>query len=218
MKIGSAGMVALLLGANCAHGSIIYTLQIVADNDWALFGGTATSVTSLIYQNNAGWPGQISAASSQTFSLQPGETVFYLLGMGGGGQENISGTVNGVDITSPSVHVLMSSDLSSQLTGYDLGAVAAGTYDASLADVQAAFAGLTWGPPVLNTTDTVIVLAAPNQIGFDFADSTAHLFQFSAAEVSGGPGVPEPSTWWLTMTSVGAILLWRSRRTSSLRI
>ena len=34
-----------------------------------------------------------------SFDLQNGETTFYVLGMGGGGQENISGTVNDVDIT-----------------------------------------------------------------------------------------------------------------------
>src|ERR1700722_7233058 len=127
-------LVALFSSLNCAHGTpISYIIQIVADNDFALFAGTDDSVTRLIYQNDESWPGQIAAASAQSFTLLPDETTFYLLGMGGGGDKNISGTLNGIDITS--IPVQMSSDLSSQLTGYDLDLVAAGTYNASLADV-----------------------------------------------------------------------------------
>jgi hypothetical protein len=211
LRFAFPAIVALFAGVNCAHGSpISYTIQIVADNDFAVFAGTDDNVINLIYQNDVSWPDQIAAASSQSFTLLPGETTFYLLGMGGGGEENISGTVNGVDITS--IPVLMSSDLSSQLTGYDLDSVGAGTYNASLADVQAAFSDLTWGPPTLNTTDAVIELAAPNGIGYDFASGTAHLFEFSASDVS---GVPEPATWWLAMIAGGAIMLRRLRRTSS---
>jgi hypothetical protein len=214
LKVAFAAIVALLVDINCAHANpISYTIQFVADNDFAVFTGTDNNVTRLIYQNNVGWPDQIAAASSQSFTLQTGESTFYLLGMGGGGQENISGTVNGVDITN--IAVLMSSDLSSQLTGYNLGSVAAGTYDASVADVQAGFSGLTWGLPTLNTTDAVIVLAAPNHIGYHFDDGTAHLFAFSATDVS---GVPEPSTWGLGMIGFGAILLMALRRTSSARV
>jgi hypothetical protein len=214
LRFAFPAIVMVFAGVNCAHGGpISYTIQIVADNDFAVFAGTGDSVTSLVYQNNVSWPSQIAAASSQSFTLQPDQTTFYVLGMGGGGEENISGTVNGVDMTS--IPVQMSSDLSSQLTGYNLSAVAAGTYNASLADVQAAFSGLTWGPPTSNTSDAVIQMAAPNGIGFDFASGTAHLFQFSALDVS---GVPEPSTWWLAMIAGGAILLGRLRYTSSRRI
>ena len=184
----------------------------MADNDFAVFTGTTSGVTRLIYQNNVGWPSQISAASSQSFTLLPKETTFYLLGMGGEGQENISGTVNGVDITS--IPVLMSSDLSTMLTGYNLPAVAAGTYSPTVTDVQAAFPGLTFGPPTVNTTDAVIVLAAPNHIGYHFAPGTAHLFEFSAASVT---ATPEPSTCWLTLAAGGAILLGLLRRTASPR-
>jgi hypothetical protein len=210
----SFAAIALLAGVNCAQGSTIsYTIQLVADNDFAVFAGTANSITSLIYQNDVSWPSQISAASSQSFTLQPDETTFYVLGMGGGGQENISGTLNGVDITN--IPVLMSSDLSKLLSGYDLNAVAGGTYSASLADVQTAFPDLTWGQPVLTTSDAVVNLAAPNNIGYHFDPGTAHLFEFDATDVS---GVPEPSTWLLGMIGGVAILLGRWRRTSSPRI
>ena len=105
-------------------------------------------------------------------------------------EENISGLVNGVNMTDPSVSVSMSSDLSTSLAGYPSG-VAAGTYNASLADVQAAFSGLTWGSPVLNSSQTVIVAAGFGQ-RFTFATNTAHLFSFEAGDV--GVAVPEPST------------------------
>ena len=213
LKFSLAAIAAVIAGVNCAHGStIFYSIQIVADNDFAVFTGTTTGVTRLIYQNDVGWPGQISAASSQSFTLLPTETTFYLLGMGGGGQENISGTVNGVDITS--IPVQMSSDLSTMLTGYNLPAVADGSYSPKVPDVQAAFPGLTWGPPTVTTSDTVVQLAAPNGIGYHFANGTAHLFEFSAASVS---AVPESSTWWLLLSGGGAILLGRRRRTASAR-
>jgi hypothetical protein len=214
LRFAFPAMVAVFAGVNCAHGGpISYGIQLVADNDFAVFAGTADSVSSLIYQNNVAWPTQIAAASSQLFTLQPDQTTFFVLGMGGGGEENISGTVNGVDMTS--IPVLMSSNLSTQLSNYNLTTVAAGTYNASLADVEAAFSGLTWGPPTSNTSDAVIEMAAPNGIGYDFASGTAHLFEFSASDVS---GIPEPSTWWLTMIAGGAILLGRLRCTSSRRI
>src|SRR4051794_33930856 len=110
LKFMFAVSVTLLTLVNCAHAGPLYTIKIVADNDFALFAGTDTAVTRLIYQNDEAWPTQIAVASSLNFSLLPAETTFYLLGMGGGGEENISGTLNNVDITS--ISVLMSSDLS----------------------------------------------------------------------------------------------------------
>jgi hypothetical protein len=191
-----------------------FSMQIVADNDFAVFGGTATSINDLIYQNDFSWPSQLANLSTLTFNLQPGDTTFYLLGMGGGGQENISGTINGIDITSLG-DVSMSSDLSSYLTGYLVSdgnggftpalSVAYGTYDASLADVQTAFPGLTWGSPAINYTDAVIQ-SSPNRVGFDFAPSTARLFSFDAGDV-GVTAVPEPSTW--ALATVGLVIFGR---------
>jgi PEP-CTERM motif len=60
--------------------------------------------------------------------------------------------------------------------------------------------------PVLTTTDAVVTIAAPNQIGYHFDPGTAHLFEFSSTDVS---RVPEPSTWLLGMIGGGAILLGR---------
>jgi len=199
---------ALSVCATLGYGQS-FSMQIVADNDFAVFAGTATSVTTLLYQNDYSWPDQIANLSTLSFDLQNGETTFYLLGMGGGGQENISGTVNDVDITTIS-DILMSSDIGPYLTGYEAqssgGTVADGTFDASLTDVQAAFSSLTWGPPTPNTSDAVIQLASPNGVGFDFPSQTAELFSFSTADV-GVTATPEPSATGLLLVGAGMAMV-----------
>jgi len=185
-----------------------FSISMVADNDFAIFSGTSTGINNLLYQNNVDWPNQITALSTLNFNLAAGDDTFYVLGMGGGGfEENISGEVNGVNMTDPSVSVSMSSNLSPFLTGYPAN-VASGTYNASLAEVQAAFASLTWGSPVLNSTQTVIVQAGFGQ-GFIFGSNTARLFSFEAGDV--GVSVPEPSI--LALMGFGlAGLAFRTRR------
>lgn len=191
-----------------------FTMQIVADNDFAVFAGTTTGVTSLIYQNDFSWPDQLANLSSFSFALQPGDTTFYLLGLGGGGVENISGTVNDVDITT--INVSMSSDIGPFLTGYEAqsqsGTVADGSFDVNLADVQAAFPALTWGSPTPTDPDIDDVAdQSPTGQGFHFDPSTAHLFSFDASEVGVTP-VPEPSTIALaTLGGLGSLIMLRRR-------
>ncbi len=181
---------------------------MVADNDFAIFTGTAAGVNNLLYQNNKSWMDQIPALSLLTFSLPAGDTKFYVLGMGGGGNENISGLINGVDMTSAAVSTIMSSDLHSYL-GYNTTTVSNGTFDARLADVQTAFSSLTWGSPILNWSDEVILAAAPGGVGFHFDSSTAHLFAFTSTSVGVDPGpagVPEPSSIALTLTGLASLM------------
>jgi hypothetical protein len=189
-----------------------FSMQIVADNDFAVFGGTSNSVTSLIYQNDFGWPDQLNNLSTLTFNLQPGETTFFLLGMGGGGNENISGTVNGVDLTT--INVAMSSDLSGNLTGYDPGTVADGSYDASLSDVQAIFPFLTFGGITPTTGDDTVADQSPTGHGFHFDPNTAHLFSFDASDVGVAP-LPEPSTFDLLLAGAGVLIAARRFRRAS---
>lgn len=172
-----------------------FNIEMVADNDFAIFSGTSTSINNVLYQNDVVWWDQISSLSSLDFNLAAGDDKFYVLGMGGGGQENISGLVNGVNMTDASVSASMSSNISSFLTGYNATDVAYGTYNALLADVQNAFTNslTTWSDAALNinTTETVIANAGFGS-GFRFNHLNAHLFSFDATDVNVEP-VPEPS-------------------------
>jgi len=187
-----------------------FTISMVADNDFAVFSGTSSSINSLLYQNDVTWTQQISELSTLNFTLGSGDDQFYVLAMGGGGsQENISGTVNGVNIADPSVDVLMSSDIRSSLSNYVLwGNVANGTYNADLAEVQAGFDDATWIDPVLNSTQTVISSAGFGS-GFTFSTGEARLFSFNAADVGVEP-VNEPSI--VALLGLGLIGIGFARR------
>ena len=193
-----------------------FSIQIVADNDFAVFAGTSNSVTSLVYQNDVDWPHQLSNLSTLNFTLQSGETTFYLLALGGGGDENISGTVNGVDLTT--INVSMSSDIGPYLTGYEAqangGTVGSGTFSPSLADVQAAFDFLTWGNTTPTTGGDTVAAQSPTGHGFHFDPSTAHLFAFNASDV-GVADVPEPSTY--ALLGIGTLALVLALRPSKSR-
>lgn len=175
--------VALSLGLLFA-GSVnaaSFTMSMVVDNDFAVFTGTASSINNLLYQNNVVWNSQIAQLSTQTFNLAAGDDTLYVLAMGGGWQENISGTVNGVNITS--MLVSQSANINSFLTGYNGFTVTNGTYNALLSDVQNAFNSTTWSAPVLNTTD-IVIQAAGFGSGYHFEDTSAHLFKFHAGEAN----------------------------------
>jgi len=199
-KLSVIAALSVLIFVGTAH-AISFSMRIVGDNDFAIFTGTSTGINHLLYQNNYVWMDQIPNLATLIFDMPVGDTEFYVLGMGGGWQENISGLVNGVDIASNGVSVSMSSDVQSYLTGYNSTTVTNGTYNVNLADVQAAFSHLTWGSPVFNNTDIVIVQAAPNGVGFHFNDSTAHLFSFSTSDVGIQP-TPEPGAMLLLGTGI----------------
>lgn len=183
----------------CSGGAI--TLQLVADNDFALFAGNNSNVTRLLYQNNDSWMDQIPAAASFSFNLQAGEDLLYILVLGGGGQENVSGTINGHNIITLS-GVQMSSNLAPSLDSYNLSQVAAGTYSVGLLDLQDALQSATWTSPSITYSHNVPFLSGAGGAGFEVPSSTAVALRFTSEQIA--VPVPELSTYGLLL---GALAL-----------
>lgn len=188
------------------------TIQIVADNDFALFAGDSTSLTRLVYQNNVSWSSQISAASSLNVTLEGSETHFYLFALGGGGEENISGRINGVDLANISNQVQKSGNVASYLTGYSssLGDVADGTYSVQFADASASVAAASWFAPTLGY-GAVVGMSGFN-LGYTFSSNNAIIYKFVAEAVLNPPAVPEPSTYGLALGGLALALAISRRR------
>lgn len=198
-----------------AQSATTFLMTVVGDNDFTVFSGTPTAVNTLLFQNGVVWNSQVAGISTIPFTLPSGDDTFYILGMGGGGQENLSGLLNGVDITAlkvgPVWQVQMSSNLSGSLTNYSSSyfQITNGSYSASLVDVQNAFSTLTWGDPnkTIGATVPSSWVHPETGAGFDFAQQTAHLFRFGAAEVG---VVPEPAS--VLVGGIGLLALLRRRR------
>lgn len=65
----------------------------MADNDFAVYASTSTTISRERYQNNVVWNDQLAAAASFSFELEPGENTYYVLAMGGGVENNIGGRI-----------------------------------------------------------------------------------------------------------------------------
>ena len=204
ISIFKQGACTLFLVALLSPWSQAASLQIVCDNDFAVFAGTISSISRLAYQNGVNWDSQIASASTFSLSLENGEDTFYLLAMGGGGQENISGKINDVNLASLS-SIMQSSEVHPFLSGYDLNDVANAIYNATLVDLQNALTSLSWSipTPLFNPSGEVaaVIEAAGFGSGFTFGDSTAVLYRFEASQV----GIPEPSALSLLTVGLGAL-------------
>ena len=200
----------LLVGLMSISSAKAFLIEIVADNDFAIFSGNSTSINHLLYQNDVLWTDQISSISSLDFNLAAGDDKFYVLGMGAGLEENISGEFNGVNITGLSVS--MSSDISSMLTSYVAADVESGAFNVILAEVQTAIASssTTWGSTETNSSQIVIDQSGFVN-GFTFSANSARLFSFDAADVN----VPEPSILALFGLGVAGLGFARRRKFQS---
>ena len=186
-------------------------IRIVSDNDYVLLAGDATEVTRVIHQNNDVFWDQITAASSVRISLYSDEPYLYLLGMGGGGAEDIGGTLNGVDITSLASgangvqratgraggtvqdgYLLVNPSL----TDWDISShgecggginVCFGRYAAQLPEIRTALTGATWGNP-----PSVVWGQAGN--AWAYPDSTAVMFRIKASALGRGFPVANGTT------------------------
>ena len=145
-----------------APGFSVASLKVIVDNDYAAFMGSDSNVTRLFNQNNVEWMTQIANAASLDIYPQVGETYIYIAVMGGGGTEDWSGTLNGQDVvTMPGAQVASGRSplgtasvsgtylrLESFVSGYGSAAVAAGTQNVTLAQMQTALTGVTWSSAV----------------------------------------------------------------------
>lgn len=199
-----------LLAAPMAQAA--FTINILADNDFALFSGTANSINHLLYQNGVSWPTQIAAQQSLSLTFPQGDTTFYLLAMGGGGSnDNISGKVNMVDLVTlaNNSQVAASNNIKASLTGYNGSIVTSGAYVAQLSDLQAALPSVTWGLPVVGFGDVMGSANAPSNKGFIQTTDTAILYKFSATSVS---VIPEPASLLSLAGLLGGGVLLRRRK------
>ena len=203
-------------------------VAIISDNDYALFAGDSTNATRIIHQNNDVFWDQVAGAASVRISLNDGETHLYLLAMGGGGAEDIGGTLNGVDVTSiPSGanglqratgktggqtqdgYLLLNPGFTNWNTlSYgncdQSTSVCWGPYAAQLSEVRSGLAGAVWGNP-------------PNvgwgQAGnaFSYPDSTAVMFRIKATALGNGmpalSGTSATVTWSAPSSDGGSAVL-----------
>jgi hypothetical protein len=212
-----------LLALGMISSASAATLSIVADNDFAIFAGNATTVTTLVHQNTGSLYGQtMTDGSSITYNFAVGEDRFYLVAMGGGLSDNAAGVVDvGAGTVNITSYFQSRADVTSFISGYDGGAAADGTQDVTLTQMADALSsGLTWS--------AMIIQAAPDgNHGFWPPEGPAGfnglslVHDFFDGVNYGGPNsnrallysitpVPEPSS--VLLGGLGMLALLRRRR------
>jgi hypothetical protein len=187
-------------------------VQIVVDNDFALFSGTSTSINTLLYQNNVIWNSQ---GLLETIANAPAsDNVYYLLAMGGGFDEEAFGTIDTFNLTT-ALGVKVSNNLAGSLPGYNFVAVTSGSYDASLAAVQAAFPSLTFSAPPAPGCETVCnnFLGLSNGQSFGFNDGSAVIYSIPYGGSTAAVPGPLPIFGVLSAFQVSRRIRRRLRRT-----
>ena len=151
---------------------------IVCDNDFAVFTGSNNEIKREIYQNNDEWPQQISLVSNIKLQLKEDEDTIYILALGGGGVEDIGGTLSGKDISK--LKILQSSNIKESLKNYDSGVIASGKYQADLNDIKNVFKKLTWSSPTVKKSGCSSSVTGTS---LAFPSGTAVLFKINASDI-----------------------------------
>jgi len=192
------------------------SLQIVADNDFAVFAGNSTTITRKIYQNLVGWDQQIVNAASLTFDLLNEEDTYYILAIDWGGPADISGKINGVNIadlvSNDNNKIQISDNIYTYLSNFPPISLNWGNIESA----KFALNNLNnddWSTPNVKFDSTVLnqnPYAHSNKFskraGLDFPISGAVFFRFSVADVGSLPdttvltvsGGVAPYTWLIS--------------------
>lgn len=158
------------------------SLQVLADNDFAVFMGNDQEITRVFYQNTFSWYAQVDAIETLDVFPGPGETYVYIMPMGGdpyiepnqgeGGQENWSGRLNNIYLLDyPGAEVAVGRSVpddrdikhfgyllfNNYLSGFTTSAdaIAWGTYDPSESEVIAATKNLLWSPALRSNSPEI---------------------------------------------------------------
>ena len=183
-------------------------LEVVVDNDLAVFYGDATNANELLYQSNLDWSHQISDAGPIDIVGSDTRTYVYIVAMGGGGTEDFGGKLNGQNITTISGAQFASTashtstfgggsktnsylEIQGSLSGYNSSAAAAGTYNVALSDLRTALTGAAWSsavatgsgngiPPLYKTSG---VCCSGGTAGWDIPSDHAVVFRYPIASL-----------------------------------
>jgi hypothetical protein len=99
-----------------AHAQTSFNFS--SDNDAALYVGNATGSNLRLIGNQTG---EWNVLTSGSFTLQPGEDYFYLLGMNYGWLGDMGGDINGISMTSVSDWEYTSLSLTGMPSTYTTG-------------------------------------------------------------------------------------------------
>lgn len=213
------------------------------DNDFAIYAVNTSGGLRELYQNDVSWPDQVIAQTLVNFNLLPDEDRILIWANDVGGQESISGTINGINMVdaarTSSLSVLAAAITNLPTVPFNI--LSEGE-EPTLASVQAAFNAAIFGPAVERVGDLaeipepngeIVIAQNPfalttvgpiGRYGFNFANNGNNpsqvgtvleqtLFLFEAADFGVSP-IPEPSSFLALLISVGAFTL-RRRRVNS---
>ncbi len=193
---GTAVAVGMLISASLSAGSArALQIRLIADNDWALYAGTSTSINRLVVQNDIAWPWQNFAQTVDDAYLS--ESTWWFLVMNTTGQSAAFGSIGSIANIATAPGIQVSNAMQSYLANYNpisVGWDSGESYNASLADVQVALPSLTFGN-VITQCGTVcasyLSVSGDNSLQWGELSQTAVLYKIPIPEVDQAQ-VPAP--------------------------